>query len=240
MKQEEFYKSSSAKDQPIRRIDKYEMAMDLIAQRKPKLFLDLGCGDGSFSQALKQATGMGTVFGIEIDKEAALLAASKGIRVLNVNIDRQDLPFRKDVFEVIFCGELIEHLYDPDHLLQEIHRVMARDGICILTTPNLASWYNRIALLLGYQPFFTEVSTKYGVGYMLPFWLNAGHIRVFTLRAISELLKKHSFNIQKIRGCGINTGIGLGKKFSFFANLTNPISRIFPSLSSDLFIVFSK
>jgi SAM-dependent methyltransferase len=141
---------------------------------------------------------------------------------------------------MVFCGELIEHMFDPDHLLKEIKRVLKPRGVCILTTPNLSSWANRIALLLGYQPFYTEVSTKFGVGHLFPFWLNAGHIRLFTYRAIRDLVKIYDLQVEEIYGVGINTKLGLGKKFFLITILLNKIFQAFPSFASDLIVVFRK
>ncbi len=60
--------------------------------------------------------------------------------------------------------EVIEHLYNSDLVISEIYRILKRNGILILSTPNLASWINRLVLLLGYQPFSHDVSFIKGFG----------------------------------------------------------------------------
>lgn len=105
-------------------------------------------------------------------------------------------------FDMIFCGEVIEHLYDTDFFLEEVYRVLRPQGICVFTTPNLAAWHNRIILLLGFQPNYTKVSLKYNVGKIIKekSGVGGGHIRVFTMKAFKELLRLHSFELLKIEG----------------------------------------
>ena len=122
----------------------------------------------------------------------------KGIEAYQLDIDEEKFPFDNDSFDMVYCGEIIEHLFNPDHLLDEVHRILKPGGKCIITTPNLAGWPNRLSLLLGYQPFATSVSPEHeGAGKLMlkgneGQW---GHIRVFTTRALKELLKIHSFKI---------------------------------------------
>ena len=150
---------------------------------------------------LKQAAEAGDVFGVEIAEEAVAKAKEKGVKATQLDIDASPLPFDDNYFDIVYCGELIEHLFNPDHLLEEIHRVLKSGGKCIISTPNLAGWPSRFALLLGYQPYPTAVSpNNESVGKLLikkseGQW---GHIRVFTARALRELLVLHHFKIKKL------------------------------------------
>ena len=219
---------------------KYTMAAKIL--RKCKTILDIGCGNGSFCVLLKNSLADLQLCGIDVSEEAIRIAKSRGICAYQLNVDTDSFPFENEYFDGIFCGELIEHLYDPDHLLDEIYRVLKNEGICVLTTPNLASWYNRIFLLLGYQPLFTEVSRRHEVGYPFPFFSKegrGGHIRVFTFKALRELVIIHKFKIVFATGFGINTRVGYGKRWKILAEIANKIFNI-ASLSSDIMLVLSK
>ena len=112
------------------------------------------------------------------------------------------VPFSNNYFDAVFAGEIIEHLYNPDHLLAETYRVLKLKGIFVLTTPNLASIHNRLALLLVFQPFNVMVSLNNSVGH-LGFSASGAapdHIRFFTLRSLKELLKLHKFEILEVKG----------------------------------------
>ncbi len=164
--------------------------------------LDIGCGDGTFAAELKCLLGASAAFGVEISQAAVDAANTRQVAAHVVDIDQSTLPFDDGYFELIYCGQVIEHLYDRDHLLDEIKRLLAPGGVAILDTPNLASLVNRFALLLGYQPFLTDVSLRYHVGKLRPMDSGGGgHIRVFTKRALEDLLMRHRFSVLEISGC---------------------------------------
>jgi len=220
---------------------RFQRVLKLACQIKGERFLDIGCGDGSFTLLLKNAIEAKEVFGLEIAPEAVALAQEKGIKAFRVDIDEANLPFEDCYFDVIYCGEIIEHLFDADHLLDEAYRVLKPEAICILTTPNLAGWPNRIALLLGFQPFPMAVSRKCeGVGKLLirgneGQW---GHINVFTLKALKELVKLHSFRIEKITGCPVT--LNTQTKLSLLIRATDQLTAKFPSLSTRIIMVIGK
>lgn len=119
----------------------------------------------------------------------------------NVFCECKRLRRRKEYVDIAI--EVIEHLLNPDYMLREVHRVLKDDGIFLISTPNLASWVNRLILLLGYQPYNAEVSTEILAGVpwkAYSFTKPSGHIRPFTLRGLRELLEYHGFHIIKVVG----------------------------------------
>jgi 2-polyprenyl-3-methyl-5-hydroxy-6-metoxy-1,4-benzoquinol methylase len=168
--------------------------------------LDVGCGDGSFTAALKEAGCFVEASGVEIAAEAVAAAQQKGIKASQLDIEKFPLPFDDGCFDVVYCGEVIEHVFNPDFLLDELYRVLKPGGNCIITTPNMAGWPSRMALLFGFQPYATAVSPNHeSVGKLLirdaeGQW---GHIRVFTLRAFKELVMLHQFKIERLQGCPV-------------------------------------
>lgn len=179
------------------------LKLGLIPRRKFDKILDLGCSDGVISEKIKNIT-QSTVVGVDNAKERYFLAREKGIEVIEGDVN-QRLPFADDSFDLVFAGEIIEHVISPDDFLTEVRRVLRPNGIFVLTTPNLASWHNRIFLLFGILPYSSEVSTvdsRVGMGILKRFKKKqpAGHIRVFTLGAIKDILKMYSFKIDKIIG----------------------------------------
>jgi methionine biosynthesis protein MetW len=175
--------------------------------------LDIGCGDGSLSLLLKEATRAKEVYGVEISPSAVKQATIKGLRVKRLDIEKGKLPFGDCFFDLVLCGDLLEHVFDPSEVIVEAKRVLAPSGFLLLTTPNLASWYNRLLLPLGYQPIGTAVSLscprvgKVGFRDGLNDWNISGwggeHLRVMTLRALRDLLRFHGFRVLDVLGaCG--------------------------------------
>ena len=75
------------------------------------------------------------------------------------------LPYEDGRFEIVVSKQVIEHVYDTDHLLAEAHRVLKPGGMMVTSTENLASWHNVGALMLGRQPFaLVNISSEGSVG----------------------------------------------------------------------------
>jgi len=218
---------------------RFREVMTMLGKLKGERLLDIGCGDGSFTVLLKEALGAKEAAGIEIASEAITAVEEKGIRACQLDIDTEPYPFDDDYFDVIYCGEIIEHLFNPDHLLEEVYRTLKPEGICLISTPNLAGWPNRFALLLGFQPYPTAVSPSHeGMGKLIVKdsegqW---GHIRVFTLRALKELLEFYNFRIIKVKGS--TSTITSGKLPA--VSLVDKLFSHIPSLATRVIVMVGK
>lgn len=136
-----------------------------------------------------------------------------------------DLPLPK--FNCIVMTEVIEHLYDPDKVIDHLVEKLLPNGILLITTPNLAGFLNVISLLLGYQPVDTEVSTLRAYG--RPFVKKGnvvGHIRVFTIKSMEEMLISHNLNILKIMSIGRIASDHDTKKLKIISALDRFFSKI--------------
>jgi len=74
----------------------------------------------------------------------------------------------------------------------------AKNGYLLVSTPNLAWFLNRIALALGYQPYFSEPSERINVGKLLRHveeYTTSGHLRLFTYKAFRQFLNYYNFKI---------------------------------------------
>jgi len=169
---------------------------------KANNLLDAGGGDGSFTLSIAKTVGAKEVWIADISEVALQQARERGINVVRVDLSNEELPFQSNCFDMISAIDLIEHLFDPDHFLREVNRVMRNRGFLVLTTPNLAFWGNRVLLLFGYQPLMSEPSTKFAAGYLfVPKGFHpAGHIRLFTLRALEDMLRANNFRIVAKKG----------------------------------------
>jgi len=200
--------------------------------------LEIACGSGDFAKKVIDRFKLGKIYGADISEQAVKLAAEKGVEGACLNLDKDNLPYKDDFFDTVICGEVIEHLVDPDHLLEEIYRVLKVDGCLLITTPNLASWYNRVLLLFGYQPFFTSISIRHTYPKPVPIH-SCGHLCSYTLGALKFLLEKYHFKTVKCTGLKINESVGFGKKHRWLAKTANFVFRS-PSLSSGICILAKK
>jgi SAM-dependent methyltransferase len=246
MRKEDYYAKMYARPgEAEERTPRLGRAIELLCSRRLRRVLDIGCGDGRFSLLIKRACNLKEIWGVDISPEAVRLAEEHGVKALRADVDNDNLPFPDESFDGVFCGELIEHTFDPDHMLTEIKRVLQPEGILVITSPNLASWFNRFVLLLGYQPYYTDVSIKHYVGKFKAFAQGGGgHIRVFTFRAMKEILSIHGFEVLETAGTynyDPRTDPRIGNPWiSFFWDFVERIMSVRPSLSSHFVFVVGK
>lgn len=177
---------------------KMKIILGMIERQRNGKVLDIGCGDGKISSLIRESTGM-DVHGVDISETAVERANKRGIKAKPMDVDKGNLPFSNGSFDAVFCGDLIEHIYDTEKLLDDIRRVLKGDGYVVLSTPNIASWYNRFFLLMGLMPVWVESSLERYTGN--PFIKQGvGHIHAFTKRSLRELLSYKGFSVEKTSG----------------------------------------
>ena len=183
---------------PVIHMAQAAMLNDLKFTRNPRRLLDIGSGAGVGAALLATAVGVEQVTCVDISTGALAAVAEKGFSGVVASAEGSVLPFGSGTFDIIVLDEVIEHLVDTDSILDEIHRLLTPDGVLLLSTPNLAAWFNRLALLAGLQPAFSEVSFR-GV-YGRPGVGIVGHLRLFTRRALREFVVDRGFVVEQIKG----------------------------------------
>lgn len=108
--------------------------------------LDLGCGSGHIGKNMLNKGYQ--VFGLDFSEEAVKKAQAQGISVKQANLD-EGIPEPDDTFNVVWAGDIIEHVFDPIGLLKEIQRVLKKDGALILSIPSDVGIISRIKMLFG-------------------------------------------------------------------------------------------
>ena len=97
--------------------------------------LDLGCSSGIITHFL--GPHFGTVTGLDIDREALTFAArTKALNAGFTCADALELPFRGEYFDVVICAHVYEHVPDSERLMNEIYRVLKKEGICFFAAGN--------------------------------------------------------------------------------------------------------
>jgi SAM-dependent methyltransferase len=108
-----------------------EIARGLLATARRRS-LDVGCGNG-FLKSL----GFTNAIGVDIRLS----------RAVTVRASAENLPFRDLIFDLVFAGEVLEHLNSPAQALNEWTRVLCTGGSLCLSTPN-----GRLVKLKGNHP----------------------------------------------------------------------------------------
>jgi uncharacterized protein (TIRG00374 family) len=148
---------------------------DTLAVKPDQVVIDIGCGSGVQLKHI-DTPGYARAIGIDVSMNAIRFARGKALPNTEFVIaDAQYLPVKSSVADRIICAEIIEHVKSPDHLVQEIDRVLKHGGVVVITTPNDRSVWG------GYE-FLWDVFGR-GRNY------GETHLRFFTQ---SDLRKKFS------------------------------------------------
>lgn len=158
---------------------------------KGEIVLDVGCGDGVVADFLQKNVGV-KVIGIDISKEAVNKAKNLGVEA-KLYSSEERFPFSDNVFDAVFWGDNIEHLFSPMSCLKEIRRVLKKGGRLVISCPNMGYWRYRLYYLLKGRLPDTEWTG-------LPPW-EWSHIRFFNLRILEDFLSMGGFRkISKVVG----------------------------------------
>ncbi len=104
--------------------------------------LDVGCGEGTFLQLVKESGWQ--ISGTELSPYAGKYASN----ALGSNIfcgEIFDARFSEDSFDVVTMWHVLEHVADPKRCLTEVHRIMKPDGLLVMAVPNVNDLVMQIA-----------------------------------------------------------------------------------------------
>jgi SAM-dependent methyltransferase len=158
-------------------------AVAAFAKADPARYvLDIGCGDGDLLEALSLRAPVAVYVGIDISAGRVRLAQTRlGKQAAIFQTGSGTLPFATGSFDFVFVTEVIEHLKNPNHLLDEVYRILAPQGRLILTTPNsraypfwpqfawLAERSGRPRPLMHFLPFEHPLKTRQPIDTVLAF-----------------------------------------------------------------------
>ncbi len=157
--------------------------------------LDIGCGGGEL--LLKASAKYESVTGFDL-AEVQLERAKEMLRVLgerctirSANLDTEGVPYGDDSFDAVTCISVLQFVFDVEHAVCEIHRVLRPGGVLVMEVNNLAFIGHRFKLMLGLQP-----RTSYFDGW------DGGVLHYFLKRPLEELLRVSGFNMTRVWSAG--------------------------------------
>jgi len=133
--------------------EKNQQAMlDCLEADSQALLLECGCHAGANARRRAEAKDLRAVVGIELNSSVAAEAVARGLRVIQADLNRP-IPLVEGCVDAVMVSDVLEHLVETGFFVAEVYRVLKPGGYAVVSTPNLASWHNIFALLLGLQPF---------------------------------------------------------------------------------------
>ncbi|SNX58228.1 ubiquinone/menaquinone biosynthesis C-methylase UbiE [Streptomyces sp. TLI_55] len=174
------------------------MLATALRTRPAQTILDIGCGDGTAAATAAPLLPGHRLVGVDWSQDALRRARTRIPYAVRGELTGGGLPFGTGSVDAVLFSEVVEHLVDPDAAMDEIRRVLRPGGHLMLSTPNLAAWYNRALLLAGVQPVFSEVSLRAIHG--RPGREVVGHLRLYTARALREFVAAAGFTVVRLEG----------------------------------------
>lgn len=157
-------------------LDQFENA------RKTNRLLDVGCGIGYFLEVAK--TRGWEVHGTEYTDKAIEICQAKGITMHKGPLDPAN--YDAESFDVITSFEVIEHINAPNPEIEHIAKLLRKDGLFYITTPN----------------FNSTLRYYLGPKYNVIGWPE--HLSYYTPSTLSKLLQRHRFKKVYVRATGIS------------------------------------
>ena len=149
-------------------------------------FLDAGCGDGT--RTLVFDDGARNINGCDF-KDWLAPPAKGRVSLLTADILKDGLPYEDSSFDMLLSFDVIEHLSQPESLLEEMKRVLRPDGVMVISTPNRRRPYGVLLSILGKRSFpYGEKKADD------PY---AQHVREYTYREFRDALEGAGFQVMR-------------------------------------------
>lgn len=147
--------------------------------------LDVGCGDGSLLQALRDDRQC-DARGMELDGANVAECVAKGLSVIQGDAD-EDLAFYPDQsFDYAILSETLQTMRRPDRVLDDLLRIGKQ---AFVSFPNFAHWRVRLSLLTGGRMPVTR---------LLPVaWYETPNIHHLTVQDFRDLMRERAITVEQ-------------------------------------------
>jgi len=165
----------------------FQIIANLI--QKNTRVLDVGCGDGTLMEFLKQNKAI-DVRGIEISKDNVQRCFSKGLTVIEGDAEKDLTQFPDSSFDYVILSQTLQAFLNPEIVIQELLRIGKK---AIVTIPNFGFWRVRIHLLIkGTMPITRNLPEE---------WYNTPNLHMCTI--------KDFYNFCEVRNINLDTSLSL-------------------------------
>jgi len=165
--------------------------MDIVelAPKTAMQILDVGCSNGAIGRTLKNIKPERSVCGIELDPIFAAEASKYLDYVINADLSSLDwnIALNDRNFDCIIFADVLEHLIDPSHCLDQALKHLRPGGSIIVSLPNI----RHISAI--WAIFFRGSFPRRNRGIF-----DSTHLRWFTLNDAQNLLTEHGLNISDV------------------------------------------
>jgi methionine biosynthesis protein MetW len=161
----------------------FKIIADLI-EKKTRV-LDVGCGDGTLMEFLKNNKEI-DIRGIEISKSKIQRCVSKGLTVIEGDAEKDLAQFPDLSFDYVILSQTLQAFLNPEKVITELLRVGKK---AIVTIPNFGYWKVRLHLLIkGTMPITRTLPDE---------WYNTPNLHMCTIKDFFNFCNNREINLYK-------------------------------------------
>jgi len=201
-------------------LNKLRKIIEITGEKKPSI-LDIGCGWGNFLELLKEKNI--PYLGIDTSPEAIKICSQKKLNCRQIDVETL-VSENKNKYSSITCFQVIEHLENPLIFLKSIKKLLKKNRVIIMTTPNNNSPLRKI---------FGQKWSVYNI---------KSHFVFYDKETLKKTLTMAGFKNINIKTDNIRF-LSLGYIFSRLFNVKLPIANYLPILTDrfgDLEIILKR
>ena len=163
----------------------FKKALELLDLKNINIskVIDVGAGKGEFLEILKNKFDITEAVAIDYSETNLRILSLKDIKSIKVDLDNIDfndfLKYRQH-FDIVVSLETIEHVFNSNKLFAFFNFILKKDGLLLVSTPNLGCFRAKLFYLLRGYPFG-----------------ESHHIRFFNRNKLNQYLFFSGFDIIK-------------------------------------------
>ena len=160
--------------------------LDFMRGKKDCRILDIGCQSGGLCHQLSLSGH--EPYGVDVMEELISEARSSFPDIdFKCADSEKGLPFEDKYFDIVWAGDIIEHIHFTDVFVNEMNRVLKIGGHFVLSTPMHNRLKNIIISLYLFEKHFDP---------------EFPHLRFYTLNSLKNVLQKRGFSIEEVKYIG--------------------------------------
>ena len=147
--------------------------------------LDVGCGDGTLMEFLKDNNKI-DIRGIEISKSNVQKCIGKGLTVIEGDAEKDLSQFPDGSFDFVILSQTLQAFLNPEKVISELLRVGKK---AIVTIPNFGYWKVRLHLLTkGTMPITRTLPDE---------WYNTPNLHMCSIKDFFNFCENRKINLYK-------------------------------------------
>ena len=150
-----------------------------------KRVLDVGCGDGTLMEYLKEKQ-KNDVRGLEPQKNLVQKCIAKGLPVIEGDAEKELIQFPRKSFDYVVLSQTLQAFFNPEEVLEQLLRIGKQT---IVTIPNFGYWKVRLHLLFkGTMPITKNLPNE---------WYNTPNLHMCTIKDFVNFCNQKKINLFK-------------------------------------------